>query len=524
MKRFKGGLSGACVAAALLLECPTVNADDDCGSAIDAFSQEGELLAQIDEQDAFRLLYAQGQLAYAGAQPNPRPLPKVFLLDHARNLSAFSEHRGGMESAIQVAANGLFYAIFNEKPGSREPEAINAPAQVMWCLLRPGTYLLLNDGNTAHYTIVGKVDRESGLVYLVDLWPDTIFLLKDRNFEDIDARLIGRDGKELTVQEAQSSEAASVLVRITRAELLRVLVGAIRRDTPEFEERFYSLHPDARRDLKTRTAFGLLFLNGPGGRFNEAAVPALQSALDLAKSLNATSEARFLAGRLYLSSWIQVGAAIDDTTATEAQRRAEYLAAKFGERELVDGYVAADLFRLGNAFMGPRRSDWKHAAAAFGLAIEKDPDYSEAYVRRADAEFELGHPSNVINDTSRALNLIVPKMAALLQDKEQRRPDDIVGLYSDQWAIEALRDDLVHAMEWRSQSFLKLADYQGALDDANELMKIAPDKWLAYAVCGRAQLGLNNVPASIECFEAARQHTNDPAVISQLDDFLSKLK
>ncbi len=104
-----------------------------------------------------------------------------------------------------------------------------------WHLLRPLSSLLLSDGITQHYTTVYCIQDEEETIDLIDPWPEKIFLKDGLNTRHIRARII-----EMPDQ--------GKLVRISRAELEKVIVGAVTLESAAFHAHLFDTVPGGKDD------------------------------------------------------------------------------------------------------------------------------------------------------------------------------------------------------------------------------------------------------------------------------------
>ena len=139
-------------------------------------------------------------MPYAGDGDNPREMPKTSLSDMRNNLQ---------ETLRGDRVKWLSFAFKSDERKSDDSSVISASKDVLLCMAAPGDGVLLSDRVTHHYTLVARVDRRAGYVYIADPWPDRIFLKEGLNGAGVKA--VHDDG----------------FIRVTHDEFRRVLVGLV---------------------------------------------------------------------------------------------------------------------------------------------------------------------------------------------------------------------------------------------------------------------------------------------------------
>ena len=115
------------------------------------------------------------------------------------------------------------------------------------------------------------VDTAADRIGLLDPWPDRIFLKAGLNSADVEA-----------VVEPLALGASTLVVSITRAELMRVIVGLITKDTPELIDHYLRARPVGRESFDLQLAFGYALMNEEQYALAPHAVTRFQAALSLA--------------------------------------------------------------------------------------------------------------------------------------------------------------------------------------------------------------------------------------------------
>jgi tetratricopeptide (TPR) repeat protein len=108
-------------------------------------------------------------------------------------------------------------------------------------------------------------------------------------------------------------------------------------------------------------------------------------------------------------------------------------------------------------------ADWFAAIKEFDRAIKLNPQFAEAFYRRALAYFDLGQPQAAINDYNQSLTL------------------------KPQWP---------EALFGRSLARMALADWQGAIADAEQVIRLNPNHAAAHRLLGVVQQGLGKPQAA----------------------------
>ena len=136
--------------------------------------------------------------------------------------------------------------------------------------------------------------------------------------------------------------------------------------------------------------------------------------------------------------------------------------------------------------------EWKipHAIAAFTRAIEIEPKYAEAYVKRGLAYYRLGQYKAAIADYTRTLDL-----KRYHADAYASRGDAYQALGEMQHAIADYSASLkkrwsARVMRRRAQTYFEQDNVQNALADYNTVIKRQPSA-MAYYTRGNAYLQLS---------------------------------
>jgi tetratricopeptide (TPR) repeat protein len=426
------------------------------------------------------------KIGYAGAAAKPRPVPPETLYDLARRfnsvlLTGIATGTIPSNREAQSLSNSLFFA-FSPKPFKPDrEESIPANKQDLWCLLRPGDYVILSDGVTHHVTTVDRVSRDKDEVVFLDAWPERFFLLKGRNVKGVRAHPL--------------PEGNYTLLTITREELLRVIAGLVTLDDPGLIEHYFSkINPRARFDPSVRVAFGLALLDFGDDRFANEAAPHLEEAAKLAeKARDPKQRARALRGAV-----LALRLDFYDQRARGGATRAEGITQKLKElvgrgqgEELEPGSTADDYYRLGSA--AGRAGDLDAAIRHYGTAIEANPRLEGAYLYRGIAKSKRGDYPGVIVDMTEALKLNRQNEATLQKEIEKQPERGPVQKEDDERAKRSLTFLRVQALENRGRAYLLTKKMMEARSDAHELLQFAPERPEGFALQALCEVAAGHI-------------------------------
>lgn len=139
--------------------------------------------------------------------------------------------------------------------------------------------------------------------------------------------------------------------------------------------------------------------------------------------------------------------------------------------------------------------DYNGAIEAYSKAVEKRPDWGEAYEGRANAYKSADKFNEAVRDYTQAIQ-IHPKLAKLYLWRGQ----SYVGLHQDDPALQdfndalALKADMPLVLSWRAALYMRRKDYKKAESDYSGVIKKTPDSIPAYRgrAEARAELGNRN--------------------------------
>ena len=322
-----------------------------------------------------------------------RPVPRVSLVDLAEHLNRMGDSRNSSKS---------LRFVFNKRSfGSQLQQVLRAEAAVLWCLTMPGDVVLLSDKVTHHVTVIFRIDREQGLVDLVDAWPEAIFLRSGKNAAGVDARL------------ADSPSGTRKLVRITKAEFLKVLVGTMMFDGVDLPEQYLALDPAAEALARTHLGIAATFLSYPSEVFVPDAIGYLERAVAIAERGRDQPLGDTAASRLHLAYRLAVYGSMTGRMAGDPvlHGKLERLERRYEVSGLEARYGGMDLYRLGVA--AGRAGSLTEAVELLGRSIAKQPDHQDSYLARASAFTVLRDRAAALRDARHALALNAAEEKAL---------------------------------------------------------------------------------------------------------------
>src|SRR3954453_22573827 len=145
-------IPGRALHAAAAGSCPDLPYSDD-------------LQSRLVNTQIFNLML-QTNSRYAGDLPNPPPIPQYTFMDGVHR----SELGGPLQEIRKTYPDAMIYPLFSSQFQSDDRDVIVFSPEVIWCLLRPHSMVLLTDNATSHWTIIFHIDREKNLIVLNDTW------------------------------------------------------------------------------------------------------------------------------------------------------------------------------------------------------------------------------------------------------------------------------------------------------------------------------------------------------------------
>jgi tetratricopeptide (TPR) repeat protein len=465
------------------------------------------------EQLTMRL---QGRVQFEGDRRDARPLPPTTLWNLTEDLSRALERS---RKARLINRDALYFALHADTSPSREREVFSASKSTLWCVVQRGDTVLLSDGPTSHFTRVWSVNRETGYVYLLDLWPERFPFLKQEGVNSYKA-VIERD-TDVTAR----FQGPLKLVRVPRQEFEKTLVGVITLGTPDFVDYYLrAAPPGAAQRAETQLTLGLALLHEASDRFVDQSIPPLERATELFRSARRVKEEAYSASRLHLARMIQyyqrqLARDVAGLAATVAGL--DPLWARYGKEQLLSTHDPLDLCRLGRVAVAA--DDLNSGAMFLTRAIEAKADYEEAFLYRAAASYrKADSPADVIIDATRALKLNDQARATLVKQKLSRHARDVIGQDRDRDTGDALDERKVLALRMRGPSLRQMRSASDALKDGQALVELRPAEAFGYQLVGFAEMDLGDTVEGRRNLERAAQLETDPILLKLLKDTLAK--
>lgn len=484
----------------------------------------------------------QGTTIYEGKYEDARPIPKTTLRDFAKIRER--ELRGSPFDDSPNLRESLYFTFHKTRFRAPEPEVVHIPKQDLWRMVRAGDWVLLSDGDYHHITFVFHVDRQKQQILFLDLWPDEIFLKAGENslgidaqvFDYMDFELIDSQGRiraeaahawpaqldanqVLRYVDAFGSSENKRLVSITRQEYLRVIMGLVTIDTPEFYDVYRQHNEETATRSDVQLSFALTFLKWPGERFRLDLLewpdePFIGPALRLSKAAldrvrrEPVHELETEAAYIYdMASLIDAYTSLEqdrETARTETLNLLNRLRARFTAPELSASSTPQDYYQLGVAAM---RADYlDDAASFFRMAIDADDTYVDAYLSRASVSTRLGGFPQVISDATRALEIASRAKAVSAKRRAERHHRDKWGRQRDDHDLAVADWHRAMAFGIRAGAFGATSRFDDALRDAKALIDLRPDLSKGYGLAGKIEISIGLVQARAASTTAARDN------------------
>lgn len=437
-------------------------------------------------------LWTQDAFAYAGDDPNPRPLPKRTLGGFKRQ---FSDYFQADEKLGQLRApQALYFAFCSDKVKLPPQDAIAIPREDLWWIAAPDDLVLLSDRITHHFTTVHRVSPEGQKIYFLDDWPDRIFLKEGLNSADVRAEISPYFGGVFDDVVPGRKE-----VGITREEYLRVVVGLITQDTPAVLERYLEHRPQARSDYAFNLSCGLSLLDVSQDALARFAVPWLERALTLAREGVRPDDERRAAGALYVALLVsgQRARACEEVLAEkpfEDCRRD--LVTRYGERQLLDSLDIEQLCRLGNA--AGWGQDFDAATLFLDLALTREPGHEGGRWLRAKLRLRRDDAAGALEDASAAIAANLRRTQEREAERDARDPRDRWGRIDDEGRLAGLRHRRGDEHGDRAGALVRLGRMEEARVDAEQAVALAPEDAGGYRLLALVERAAENLPAACE--------------------------
>jgi len=319
---------------------------------------------------------------YAGDSEKPRPLPKTTFLDFKEKIQGIFR--------ISLSSDVLIYAFHSDKYKFNEQESIPIPKKDFIFLAREADFVLLSDRVTQHYTKIYKVDRKLSKIFLLDPWPNKIFLREGYNEAGISAEIVDN------------------IVSITMDEFLRIIVGIITFDTPELIEHYFHINSSAKKNAHRVLSLGCSLLNYGNDKFVDRSLPYLRLALNLSEQTDNTDLKLKIAQRLIVAlNIIYYINLLNNNDAENIKNEIQDIYNKYSKIDIDKYSIAEDYYRLGNA--SGRAGQYIDAINFYSEVISIDNNHEDAYLYRALAKSNIQDTNGAINDATKAVGLLERK-------------------------------------------------------------------------------------------------------------------
>ena len=422
-----------------------------------------------------------GGLPYAGDEPNPRPVPKLSLSDVKQRFKA------GMPSGTGSVPEALYYAFYADRFRVPQERAITLPVTHLWWLVSQGDTVLLSDGITSHYTGVDRVDRVEDRIYFNDHWPERFFLFPGRNRLGIAAR----SDRGLSISEA---------------EFAHTIVGLITWDTPSLIENYFRTYPDQARNYDVLMRFGSALMDSEADLLAQTAtnlfVGAMKFAPDDASRERAASQAYLAAacGAAY-------GEANNNAEALRSGAEAMRRVVESYPSDLLESFLSPrELARLGYA--ANRVGQFGAAIRILSRAIDKEPDFEDAYWLRATAAGKQGDPARAAADAQKAIALNEIALAKLEREKDAIDTRAIQEHRYKSAQIGGRKKRRESEIQTLLVANLMMQNFGQARANANLLIDLNPDQDEGYAQLAVVERAAGDAEAAATAYDAAIARTS----------------
>ena len=486
-----------------------VSDQDRCGTDI---SRSAEIRSALTMR-IMNTLTSQGYGGYEGLEPDARPLPKITLTDLVRKMRR--SLRYAVAQGVPLETHAAYFTFHSDNVSIKGNDAISLPKHKLWCTVRRGDTVLLSHGSTHHYTKVYEVDHRLGSVDFVDYWPELSFsfMLKGHNVFGFTAELI-------TLEGLFSDNRPRKLVRVKREEFLKVALGLVTLDSPNFVTSFLDANPSSLNRADHLLAFSESLLNADNDEFVDSAAGRLTSALGLARKSGVVELEKIIAARLHFALLLnfyvhQINGKSQESTDL---RELKSLWDLYGKDALFGVLDSVESLRIGVA---AAKALAPHDAVKFlSTAIEKNAGSEEAYLHRAEVRLNAGELQAALEDISSALQLIVAAREALRQRSSSRLERDIAGHEEDDMERRMLENAQVAALVIEGHSFLGLQRWQDALKIGESLISSQPARFEGYDIAGFALAGLGRIGDAKEYLQRAVQLPVDQLSLRRIEEKL----
>jgi tetratricopeptide (TPR) repeat protein len=439
------------------------------------------------------LLLMQNTRRYAGDDPDARPVPKRTLGSFKRELSSWFD-AVPLEPSLR-GPTALHFAFCSDKIRFPLEDVIPVRHEDLWWLAAPNDLILVSDGVTPHYTTVNRVTPEDEKIYLLDDWPDRIFLIEGRNSRGIRAEVIPYFAGIFDDVIGAKQE-----VCITRTDYEKVIVGLITQDTPALLERYFAHRPQARSSCAINLSSGLTLLDARHGRIALFAVPYLERALGLAREQADEENENRAASALYVALLVSAQRARELGEPLAEKPFEEYrleLEARYGETRLLESMQVDHLCWLGDAAGAAENFD--AAQRYLDIAVSREAGHERALGLRAKVYLRRGNAARALDDATGALEANSRRTREVEAHRDARDRRDQPGRMNDDAVLGGLRHRRGDQHLSRATALLALGRVQEARYDAQQAVECAPELAGGY-------LRLAGIEQNSGNFKAAAEH------------------
>jgi len=397
---------------------------------------------------------------------------------------------------------------FQERPityyldsaNTQDPSLISIPRNRFWCLVRPGNMVLLTDGITHHYTTVYAKDTQKQTIDFIDSWPDKKLFLRQ-----------GKSGRTINAQIIPVPESGK-LVRITRKEFERVIIGSSSNESKAFIRQLPDLFPERAINPHFMLAIAINVLGDTGEETPIAAIPYYQTALSLALSSTDTKLRQKVTTETYyvvrLSRYWIDGGGVAPSELTSTRQAVEILHQQiqthFANNITITSLNENQLIRLGQ--LAWQLYQLREAENLFSLVIKNSPNNPEGYFGRAKARNRLLDHAGTINDSSKTINLIEQ---TLTQGKMTTSLQEGMSVYEIRDYLNSTPERHKMFFMWGEAYFLRGNAYnttdqsQKAEKDGRALIAINADDFQGYIVVATALIKREQYRQAASYYDAA---------------------
>jgi tetratricopeptide (TPR) repeat protein len=336
-------------------------------------------------------------------------------------------------------------------------------------------------------------------VDFLDPWPDRIFLKRGLNNAGVAAQVVAG------VQDTK-------LVRVTREEFERVILGLASADSIGVIDDFFEMFPDAEDNSTVNLAFGMQLLEAADHNqpalFGEA-VDYLETAYRISQKISDLADSSFhIAAILYLALVRGSFDAVSHLMAqgdnkpllsweTEHRELQNKLLARYGEKKLLGELDANQAMKLGIAAQKIRQ--YKTAIECFTRAIQLDPNAIQAMVGRGEAYLATKDHKKSLQDSTQALDLLDKRITQYQNREHTKNVGEILENLGEPQALASLRKRLL----WlHAHTLLAMGETKESQKFGKLLIELDPDWYGGYVIAA-------------ESFKAEKNYTQAKHYIDQ---------